>query len=107
MHLDSATAGSACRRTICASNQLREITAWAFRSSGDAGSVHLRRNHAYEILFYADTVDGRNPSVVRDQFQCAAEYLVFGPLPVKTNPDTTSFSVKEASAPHGSNRKRP
>lgn len=36
MHLDSATAGFACRRTICASNQLREITAWAFRSSGDA-----------------------------------------------------------------------
>ena len=70
-----------------------------FQKFGRCGSVHLRRNHAYEILFYADTVDGRNPSVVRDQFQCAAEYLVFSPLPVKTNPDHHLFQRKRSICP--------
>ena len=102
MHLDSATAGSACRRTICASNQLPK-SRMGFQKFGRCGSVHLRRNHARDTL-YADTVDGRNPVRRPRSVPMRRGIPSLRSLPVKRNPDHHLFQRKEASAPHGSNQ---
>ena len=52
-----------------------------------SGSLHLGRDHAYQIILYSDTVHRSDPAVFDDEFQRAGKGLVLLPFPMEPDPD--------------------
>ena len=46
-------------------------------------STHFRRNHAGEIVFQRNNIDGGNSIVLNNKLQSAQKPLIFLPLPMK------------------------